>query len=152
MSVDPDQVRILAILPPKLLQDFLDVGCAQPEAQLLTDIFGDAKAGLIDEAGAKARIDEFCNTERTKATWAASMGWGAGLAVGGADIIQMANEASNAVLAHPVVVAAMDMLAGGIAAAAVGTGVIFSIRLGRLPSRRSVLRRCARTLVRGVKL
>ena len=151
MSADPDELGPLARLPPNLLREFLGAGCAQPEAQLLTDIFEDAKAGSIDEADAKARVDEFCNTERTKATWAASVGWGTGLALGGADIIQMASEASDAVLAHPAVVAAMDMLAGGIATAAVGAGVIFSIRLGRLPSRRSVLRRCARSLVRGVK-
>jgi hypothetical protein len=150
LGVTPAQISMLARLPHHLVHEFLDAGCADPEADLLVDILEDAEAGLINEADAKDRVDDFVSTQRTKATWVASVGWGGGIAIAGADIIQMASEAANTVLAHPAIVAAMDMLAGGVATAALGAGIIFSRRLGRLPSRQNVLRRCARSLVRGV--
>jgi hypothetical protein len=150
MDLDPSQLRALARLPGGLLADFLRAGCAQPEADLLDEILQDAEAGLINEAEARNRVDDFYSTERTKATWTASVGWAGGIAVAGADVVQMANEASATVLAHPAIVGSMDILGGCIALAAGAVGAVFSWRLRRLPSRRKVLRACARSLVRGV--
>jgi len=149
--MDPDpQISMLSRLPPALIQEFLRVGCGRQEAELLVDIVQDAEVGLLDEAESMARVNEFIKNERSKAAWVASVSWGGAIALGGADLIQMANEAADAVLAHPTIVAAMDILASGGAVAALGSGIFFSVRLRRLPSRHAVLRRCARSLVRGV--
>ena len=149
--MDPDpQISMLTRLHPALIREFLRTGCGQQEAELLDDIAREAEAGLLSEVEAKSRVDEFVETERSKAAWGAGVSWGGAIALGGADLIHMANEAADAVLAHPAIVATMDILASGGAVAALGAGIFFSLRLRRLPSRQAVLRRCARSLVRGV--
>lgn len=150
MKLTSSQINVLGSLPPDLVQEFIDVGCAEPEAEVLIEICDEARAGLMTESEAIERVDDFISMQRGRATWVASVGWGGGIAVGGGDLIQMASEAGNAILAHPAVVAAMDMLAAGVAAGALGAGLVFSRRLRRLSPRRAVLRKCARSLVRGV--
>jgi hypothetical protein len=150
MKLNSSQINMLGSLPLDLVQEFIDVGCAAPEAELLIEIYDEAKAGLLTESEAIERVDDFISMQRGRATWVASVGWGGGIAVGGGDLIQMASEAGNAILAHPAIVASMDMLAAGVAGAALGAGLAFSRRLRRLSPRRAVLRKCARSLVRGV--
>jgi len=149
MDSDP-QFGMFSGLDPTLIQEFLRAGCGQQEAELLVDIARDAVAGLLNEAEAMARVDEFIKNERTKATWVAGVSWGGAIGMGSADLIHMANEAANAVLAHPAIVASLDILISAGALAALGTGTFFSVRLRRLRSQQAVLRRCARSLVRGV--
>jgi hypothetical protein len=149
--MDPNlQINIFRMLPLDLGRDFLRTGCGQEEYELLADIAEEAAAGVLSEAEAKGRVDEFVRAERTRASWGAGVGWGGAITLGGADLIHMANEAADAVITHPAIAASMDILASGGAVAALGTGIFFSLRLRRLPSRQTVLRRCARTLVRGV--
>jgi len=143
------QIGMFSRLHPTLIQEFLRAGCGQQEAELLVDIARDAEAGLLNEAEAMARVDEFLKNERTRATWVAGVSWSGAIGIGSADLIHMANEAADAVLAHPAIVATMDALVSGGALAALGTGMYFSVRLRKLPSRQAVLRRCARSLVRG---
>jgi hypothetical protein len=145
-----DQLEMLARLPRDLRQAFIDANCDETDADLLVSIMEDARAGLT-QAQAEDRVNEHCNSRRNNATLVASVGFAGGATLGGGDILEVGSEVASKVAAHPAVTAGMDMLAGGITVALLTAGVAGALRLGALRRHRNVLRRCARSLVRGVR-